>query len=444
VASKKSMKDALDKYLPEQRIYIRTDRSTRFLTLNSRSQLLIGVIATIGFSWLLIATAIIGYGFLESRSDNNRVADQKKAFELRINKLSAERDRRAMEAQAAQEQFYVALNQISEQQTDLLEAEEQRRELATGLHIMQTKLQDAVKSRDIAVRNSDQLLTELQDANGNEKTHLGAAEELNKTLALISDQLSTSVDAQEFYATDAAKAKQYAKDLAFDAELAQLKNEQIFSRLEDAIEVSLSPLERALEKTGINTAALLSDVRRSYSGTGGPLTELTISTKGVGDYQESMRANELLKALDRVNLLTIAGNKVPLSNPVRGSYRYTSGYGGRRDPKTGGWRQHNGTDMAGPRGTKIVATADGVVTFAGRQAGYGRLVKVKHKQGFETYYAHLNSIGVKKGQKVSRGDKIGAMGNSGRSTGVHLHYEIRIDGKPVNAIKYIKAANDVF
>jgi len=438
------MKDALDKYLPEQRIYIRTDRSTRFLTLNSRSQLLIGVIATIGFSWLLIATAIIGYGFLESRSDNNRVADQKKAFELRINKLSAERDRRAMEAQAAQEQFYVALNQISEQQTDLLEAEEQRRELATGLHIMQTKLQDAVKSRDIAVHNSDQLLTELQDANGNEKTHLGAAEELNKTLALISDQLSTSVDAQEFYATDAAKAKQYAKDLAFDAELAQLKNEQIFSRLEDAIEVSLSPLERALEKTGINTSALLSDVRRSYSGTGGPLTELTISTKGVGDYQESMRANELLKALDRVNLLTIAGNKVPLSNPVRGSYRYTSGYGGRRDPKTGGWRQHNGTDMAGPRGTEIVVTADGVVTFAGRQAGYGRLVKVKHKQGFETYYAHLNSIGVKKGQKVSRGDKIGAMGNSGRSTGVHLHYEIRIDGKPVNAIKYIKAANDVF
>ncbi|MEK6205465.1 MAG: DUF5930 domain-containing protein, partial [Amylibacter sp.] len=77
------MKDALDKYLPEQRIYIRTDRSTRFLTLNPRSQLSIGVIATISFSWLLIATAIIGYGFLESRSDNNRVADQKKAFEFR-------------------------------------------------------------------------------------------------------------------------------------------------------------------------------------------------------------------------------------------------------------------------------------------------------------------------------------------------------------------------
>jgi len=438
------MKNALNKYLPEQRIYIRTDSSTRFLTLKSKSQLFIGIMATASFSWMLIATAILGIEMLETRSDSSRAEDQKQAYELRINTLSAERDRRALEAQAAQEQFYVALDQISEQQTDLLEAEEQRRELATGLHIMQTKLQDAIKSRDVAVRNSDSLLAELQDATGNKSLHLDATEELNKTLALISQELNTSVDQRQILATDAAEAKQYAQELALNTELAQLKNEQIFSRLEDAIEVSLSPLERALNKSGINTDALLSDVRRGYSGTGGPLTELTISSKGTGDNHNSLRANGLLKALDRINLLKIAGNKVPLSNPVRGSYRYTSGFGGRRDPKTGGWRKHNGTDMAGPLGTKIVATADGVVTFAGRQSGYGRLIKIRHKQGFETYYAHLNRIDVKKGQKVSRGDKIGAMGNSGRSTGVHLHYEIRIDGNPVNAMKYIKAANDVF
>jgi murein DD-endopeptidase MepM/ murein hydrolase activator NlpD len=438
------MKSALDKYLPEQRIYIRTDKSTKFLTLNSKSQLFIGIVATLSFSWLLIATAIVGYETLEARSDNHRAAEQKKAFELRVNMLSAERDRRALEAQTAQEQFYVALNQISEQQTNLLEAEEQRRELATGLRIVQTKLQNAVKARDIAIHNSDQLLAELQDANGNKVTHLGSADELNKTLALISQELISTVNKREFHAAEAAKAKQVAKNMAFNAELAQLKNAQIFSRIEDAIEVSLSPLERALEKSGINKDALLNDVRRGYSGTGGPLTELTISSKGVGENHNSIRANGLLIALDRINLLKIAGNKVPLSNPVHGSYRYTSGFGGRRDPKTGGWRKHNGTDMAGPRGTRIVATADGIVTFSGRLSGYGRLVKVKHKQGFETFYAHLNSISVKKGQKVSRGDKIGAMGNSGRSTGVHLHYEIRIDGEPVNAIKYIKAANNVF
>jgi murein DD-endopeptidase MepM/ murein hydrolase activator NlpD len=438
------MKSALEKYLPEQRIYIRTDNSTRFLTLKSKSQLFIGVMATISFSWLMIATAIIGFEMFEARSDSRRAEDQKQAYEMRINELSAERDNRALEAQAAQEQFYVALKQISAQQTDLLEAEEQRRELATGLKIMQSKLQGAIKSRDQAMQNSDILLTQLQDATGNKSSHLGASEELNKTLALISQELSTSVDKRETLTTDAHDAKEYAQELEFNAELARLKNEQIFSRLAEAVAVSLSPLERALSKSGINKDALLNEVRKNYSGTGGPLTELTISSKGTGDNYDSIRANGLLKALDRINLLKIAGNQMPLSHPVRGSYRYTSGYGGRSDPKTGGWRKHNGTDMAGPLGTRIVATGDGVVVFAGRQSGYGRLIKIRHKQGFETFYAHLNRIYVKKGQKVSRGDKIGAMGNSGRSTGVHLHYEIRIGGKPVNAIKYIKAANDVF
>lgn len=438
------MKNALNKYLPEQRIYIRTDTSTKFLTLKSNSQLFIGIVATISFSWLLIATAIIGYEMLESRSLGQQAKDQKKAYETRINKLSAERDNRALEAQTAQEQFYVALNQISEQQTDLLEAEEHRRELATGLQILQTKLQDAVKARDVAERNSDKLLADLQDANGNKASHIGTAEELNKTLAVISAELSASVDQRELFAVDASQAKKQIEELEFTAELTQLQNEQIFNKLEQAVEVSLSPLERVLKKSGINKDALIRDVRRAYSGTGGPLTQLTVSSKGSLTNPSSKRAFGLLQDLDRINLLKIAGNKIPLSNPVRGSYRYTSGFGGRRDPKTGGWRKHNGTDMAGPLGTTIVATADGVVTFAGRQSGYGRLIKIRHKQGFETFYAHLYRINVKAGQKVSRGDKIGAMGNSGRSTGVHLHYEIRLGGKPVNAIKYIKAANDVF
>ena len=418
--------------------------ANKFLTLKSKSQLFIGIVATISFSWLLIATAIIGYEMLEARSYSQQAKDHKKTYEVRINKLSAERDNRALEAQTAQEQFYVALNQISEQQTDLLEAEEHRRELATGLQILQTKLQDAVKARDVAERNSDKLLADLQNANGNKASHIGNAEELNKTLALISSELNASVDQREFLANDAGQAKKQVEELVFNAELTQLQNEQIFNKLEQAVEVSLSPLERALKKSGINKDALIKDVRRAYSGTGGPLTQLTVSSKGEANNPSSKRAFGLLQDLDRINLLKIAGNKIPLSHPVRGSYRYTSGYGNRRDPKTGGWRKHNGTDMAGPLGTSIVATADGVVTFAGRQSGYGRLIKIRHKQGFETFYAHLHRINVKAGQKVSRGDKIGAMGNSGRSTGVHLHYEIRLGGKPVNAIKYIKAANDVF
>ena len=124
--------------------------------------------------------------------------------------------------------------------------------------------------------------------------------------------------------------------------------------------------------------------------------------------------------------------------PVRGSYRYTSGFG----PRWG--RMHNGSDFAASHGTPIYSTADGVVIHAGWLSGYGRLIKIQHEFGIETRYAHLAKIRVKVGQRVSRGDRIGDMGSSGRSTGTHLHYEVRIGGKAVNPMIYIKAARDVF
>lgn len=105
---------------------------------------------------------------------------------------------------------------------------------------------------------------------------------------------------------------------------------------------------------------------------------------------------------------------------------------------------HNGTDFAGRHGLPIHTTADGVVKTAARQSGYGNIVIVTHPNGLETRYAHLSKIHVKVGERVSRGDHIGDMGNTGRSTGTHLHYEIRVNGKPVDPMNFIKAARDVF
>ena len=123
--------------------------------------------------------------------------------------------------------------------------------------------------------------------------------------------------------------------------------------------------------------------------------------------------------------------------PLRDAFRYTTGFQMR-------WgRMHEGVDMAGPIGTPVYAPADGVVIFAGWASGYGRLIKVQHEFGIETRYGHLNEIDVQVGQRVSQGEEIGGMGNSGRSTGSHLHYEIRVDGEPVNPMIYIGAGNDV-
>ena len=127
-----------------------------------------------------------------------------------------------------------------------------------------------------------------------------------------------------------------------------------------------------------------------------------------------------------------------LAMPVKSAFRYTSPFGRR-------WgRLHAGIDMAGPVGTPIYATGEGVVIFAGWQRGYGNLIKIQHELGTETRYGHLNSIAVRQGQRVSRGDTIGGMGSTGRSTGTHLHYEIRVGGRPINPMTYIRAAQNVF
>ena len=114
------------------------------------------------------------------------------------------------------------------------------------------------------------------------------------------------------------------------------------------------------------------------------------------------------------------------------------------DPKGRGRRMHLGVDLAGASGTPIFATADGVVVSAKRESGYGNAVRVRHDFGFETVYAHLSKIRVAAGQKLSRGDRIGDMGSTGRSTGVHLHYEVHLNGRPVNPMPYLETARNVY
>jgi murein DD-endopeptidase MepM/ murein hydrolase activator NlpD len=123
---------------------------------------------------------------------------------------------------------------------------------------------------------------------------------------------------------------------------------------------------------------------------------------------------------------------------LKTAFRYTSGFGIR-------WgRLHAGVDLAGDYGSPIYTTADGVVTHAGWESGYGNLVEVKHDFGLSTRYGHMSAVRVTVGQRVSRGDRIGDMGNTGHSTGTHVHYEIRVNGNPVNPMTFIKAGNNVF
>ncbi|MFQ3301301.1 MAG: murein DD-endopeptidase MepM/ murein hydrolase activator NlpD [Planktomarina sp.] len=255
----------------------------------------------------------------------------------------------------------------------------------------------------------------------------------------VNDTLEDVARERDLANVRALQAQSQTAGLELEIQFLEEKANQIFRQLEDAMTISVKPLDKMFRNAGLNINRLLEKIRRGYSGQGGAMSAISFHQNELGPIDPTVnRAANILAQLDRLNIYRIAAEKVPFSMPLKGSFRFTSGYGPR-------WGQmHRGTDFAARAGTPIYATADGVVTRAEWWGGYGRVVYIKHSFGIETRYAHLAKIRVKKGQRVSRGQKIGDMGNSGKSTGTHLHYEVRVDGKDVNPMIYIKAGRDVF
>jgi len=170
-----------------------------------------------------------------------------------------------------------------------------------------------------------------------------------------------------------------------------------------------------------------------------------ISLEGrlVPTFQETLEEYNFLRSssfsrFDRNYARLWHSNVKPSIWPVNG--RLMGHFGQRTDPFSGEGAYHTGVDISAPSGTTVQATADGVVLRAERFAGYGRLVIVDHGGGVQTYYAHLSSYSVIPGQEIRRGEAIGAVGSTGRSTAPHLHYEVRIGHIPVNPYRFLSKA----
>ena len=172
--------------------------------------------------------------------------------------------------------------------------------------------------------------------------------------------------------------------------------------------------------------------RPGEEGRGGPFTA---STKADPTFKSLFTS---WKKLDHIADSAIA---VPSEKPVKLA-SFQSAFGERTDPFERRRKMHAGIDLSAPVGTPIYATADGTISAAGwNSGGYGNLIKIDHGSGIETRYAHLSAILVRPGQRIARGEQIGRMGSTGRSTGSHLHYEVRVAGSAVNPIPFMKSTD---
>ena len=429
---------AIERAVPEKRLFLRSDSQTRFVRLSTSTQIIGVAGSALIVGWAIVASAIILMDSLSAGSVREQAQREQRLYEERLNALSQERDARAEEAVAAQERFSVALDQVSDMQMRLLYAEERRKEHETGIEVIQGSLRRTMEERDTALTQAELLRARLEQDQAQEEGERARAAEVVATLERLIAALSSTAGERDDMVRFVADAQDQIDSLELEADLMRERNARIFGQLEEAVAVSLTPLDEMFRAAGHDPERLIGQIRSTYSGQGGPLTPITFSTRGEAPDPDSLRANGVLGQLDTLNLYRIAAESAPFAMPVKGSFRYTSGFG----PRWG--RMHNGSDFAAAHGSPIYSTADGVVTHAGWLSGYGRLIKIQHEFGIETRYAHLSRIRVEVGQRVSRGDRIGDMGNSGRSTGTHLHYEVRHSGRPVNPMSYIRAARDVF
>ncbi len=230
-----------------------------------------------------------------------------------------------------------------------------------------------------------------------------------------------------------------AKDIGLAPEAAPLlrleQRQRRFAMLMTAaVERRADKAAAAIRSFGLNPDALARTAARAQ---GGPF----VPWKG-GDEAMTGELEHLADALARMEFLERSLLTIPSGKPTAAPMQ-SSSYGYRRDPFSHHAAFHAGIDFPGRYGSPIQAAAGGKVSFVGQRQGYGNVVEVEHGNGLMTRYAHLSGFTAHVGEKVQRGDKIARMGSTGRSTGTHLHFEVRLRGNPINPRRFLEARKDV-
>lgn len=305
----------------------------------------------------------------------------------------------------------------------------ERKELQQRVAVLETGLKDARTRAEGAELDLGQVLNKL------ERTVGGEGGETVATVIHESHDLDGPVASGD---TNALRERTVALIQRLDDLHAAQGN--VLDRLGERTAKNIDEAERLVAMTGLDLDAVLKRATKSFYGQGGPMIEVP-EGEGLNGLPGSV--SEIDSQLTRWSGLRALLKRIPLISPVD-FYHKASDYGLRRDPMNKRRSMHFGVDLAGWRGAPVYATAPGRVVFAGRKGRFGLMVEIEHGYGIRTRYAHLLKVLVKRGDEVDHRHKIALLGSSGRSTGPHVHYEIRFDGKPLNPSKFIRAGRYVF
>jgi murein DD-endopeptidase MepM/ murein hydrolase activator NlpD len=266
------------------------------------------------------------------------------------------------------------------------------------------------------------------------KAHAARVEQRQKIIAGVLNGKGSPAEIGAPVPTMAVNADSaMAREVLAPLQRVEAQQAQLAQKAHRTVQLRLQLTQQHLRKLGIQPERLVA------GGMGGPF-EAAPAGEPAADVSADAQFRSLFQTWQKLDILEQSVIAIPSLQPVQ-DMKLTSSFGVRSDPFHGTAAMHAGVDIPGPVGTPIYATADGVIGRAGRFGGYGNLITVNHGKGIETRYGHLSKILVAPNTRVRRGQLIGLMGSTGRSTGSHLHYEVRVDGKAVNPMPFMQNAS---
>lgn len=422
---------------PERQILLRTEGRVAHLRLPRRLQ-----IAAFSFLLMLGAWGIfasVSYVIHDQVlvSKENQIANARLAYRSLLG-----------EVVEYQRKFNSITRDLEENHGLMLGLVEQNASLQKSLTNVEKQLRYTEKEREQIVAARERLKGQLAEIEDSMHSLASNNFALKGNLDTVEADLQSALSERNRVQFESDRMRRHINEL--EGRLVDLQETQkdAVRRLTERTVSYIDSMEKVLQIAGLDVDQVVAaDQRpRKGKGQGGPFIAAGTDRRAGDDLPGGRLKSELAsleQQLLRWEAVQGVMQKMPLVAPLN-AYAINSSFGKRRDPINGKWSAHYGLDLGAALKSPVLATAPGVVAFAGYQSQYGRVVEIAHGAGITTRFAHLDKLLVKKGDKVAFQQTIALLGNSGRSTGAHLHYEIHFRGKPKNPMNFIKAGRHVF
>ncbi len=459
----KTLRGRVRRWFPERQVHIRTDGHIKYFRISTSFQASFAGVLFIALVW----TGFTSWSFTQHTQivdfKNNQISNARLAYHSLLGEVAEYQKKLIGEIAEYQKKFAKIAENMENNTSMTLGLVEKNSSLRQSLNSVSKKLVATQSEREVVETARERLKADLAQIENRLHETASRNFSLKGNLSSVEHNLQSVLEERNQALFEGARVRSALKNLenrrrnelksleskrrleiaSLELRLRQMQGDQetVVQRLTRQAVETIETSEKIIELAGIDAVNLLAADTSLPVGQGGPFIAATADNKPGAKLRADL--DNLDSYLGRVEALQSVMARLPLTAPLD-SYRITSSFGKRRDPKNKKWAAHYGLDLVSHKKANIFTPAAGKVTFAGWKGNYGRMIEIDHGAGIKTRYGHLHKILVKRGQKINFRDKIALLGNSGRSTGAHLHYEIVFRGKAKNPINFFKAGRHVF